>query len=439
MTKKRWIVLAAIAAGVILLIIGSIILLNSPNEEYGVNQMRLFSVSADQVKSINIDTPESDVKIYRGDDGLLHIEGSDVPVDQGRAESIVTFAAYMYVTKEVEKDAEDLAKYGLEPPESVITVTLNDGTQYVINYGSLSTDRTARYLTLNDERTVYTQGEISSQIILRDLDGLRDLNLPEHNVELLTGIAYQNFAGEKIVMSELPAQLHIGNCTFQMNEPAALFVPKTNIDAFKTVYETAEFFEYKGNEILPEYGLDNPKTVEFAFSDGVIMTLYIGAKEEEANRYYVTADGKEGVYTLSGNALDFMNYPALRMAYSGVSPITADELYQLNLTYDGAEYDLKAENGIYTINGKEITGLEYNELLGLLNAVQIVDFTDDALITQNIIAEISLVTMNGTALEIEFCNYGSEFASVNYSAGAQVYCSKAKLADFAQKAEELAS
>lgn len=438
MTKKRWIILAAMAAGVIALIAGCIVLLNSPKETYEVNGMRLFGISSDQIKSISINTPDSDVEIYRGDDGLLHFTGSDEPVDQGRAESIVTFTAYMYVTKEVEEDAEDLVKYGLEPPESVITVTLDDGTQYVINYGSLSTDRTARYLTLNDERTVYTQGEISSQIILKDLDSLRDLNLPEHNVELLSGIAYQNFMGEQIVMSELPAQMHIGDCTFQMNEPAALFVPKGNIDAFKAVYATAEFFEYKGNEILPEYGLENPKIVQFAFSDGVLMTLYVGAKEDGANRYYVMADGKEGIYTLSGNALEFMNYPALRMAYSGAVPASAQDTAQIDLNYNGSRYVIKSENGVYTINGKEITEQQYTELFALLAAVQIIDFTDEALITEETAAVIGITTKEGAELEIEFNNYGSEFVSVDYGAGAQVYCSRSKLTDFLQKAVEYA-
>lgn len=436
MTKKRWIILGAMAVGIAALITGCIILLNSPKETYEVNQMRLFGISSDQIKSINIDTPDSDIEIYRGDDGFLHFEGTDEPVDQGRAESIITFAAYMYVTKEVEKDAEDLSKYGLNPPESVVTVTLNDGTQYVINYGALSTDKTARYLTLNGERTVYTQGEISSQIILKDLDSLRDLNLPEHNVELLSGIAYQNFAGEQIVMSELPSKMHIGDCTFQMNEPAALFVPKANIDAFKTVYATAEFFEYKGKEILPEYGLDNPKTVQFAFSDGVLMTLYVGAKEEGANRYYVIADGKDGVFTLSGNALEFMNYPALRVAYSGVVPAALEDTAQINLDYNGNKYVIKAENGVYSVNNIEINAEQYSELFSLLTAVQIIDFTEEALITDESAAVIGIKTVSGAELEIEFNNYGSEFASVDYGAGPQVYCSRTKLIEFLQRAAE---
>lgn len=437
MTKKRWIILGTMTACVLAMMVGCIVLLNSPNQTYEVNQMHLFSTPKENVEKIKIETPESNITIYRGEDGLLHFEGSDEPVDQGRAESLVTFASYMYVTKEIEKDAQDLSKYGLEPPESVITVTLKDGTEYVINYGYMSTDKTARYLTLNDEKTVYTQGELSSRIILKDLDSLRNLDLPEHNADLLTGIAYENFRGEKIVMSALPDQFKVGDCTYQMSEPATLFVPKYTIDAFQSILDTAEFFEYKGTEKLSEYGLENPKTVKFAFSDGASVTLYVGAKEEGAQRYYVMAEDKPGIYTLNANMLDFLNLPALKMALPNVVPGNIDDTAQIIVNYNGAEYTINAKNGAYTVNDKEITAQEYQNLFDLIKKIQIVDFTNQNQITKDSIATIKQVTTNGLELQIEFNNYGTDFASVNYGVGAQIYCNKNVLTDFIKQVEAL--
>ncbi len=58
--------------------------------------------------------------------------------------------------EEVVEDAADAAEYGLDDSSNVITITMTDGTEYVITIGSQNAISSDYYIYFGDNETVYT-------------------------------------------------------------------------------------------------------------------------------------------------------------------------------------------------------------------------------------------------------------------------------------------
>lgn len=434
MTKGRFLTLIIAAAVLAALVIGSVVLITAPVDPSGTNQLKIYGVTAKDVQSVEIAHNGETVGIYRADDGKWKFEGSDAPVDQARAESVITFVSYVYVTKAVDENVTDFAKYGLDPPQSVVKVNTVDGGGYTINYGYQTADNTSKYMRMNDDPTVYIQGYLSSELILRDLDALRDLKLPAFDVEQLSEIAYQNTSGETVGMNILANGLSVGNCAWQMNQPAALFVPTMNVDSFKAILKSAKLSDYIGAEVKPEYGLDEyAKLAQFGFADGTMISLKIGAQTEDGKKYYCLVDGKDGVYTIGSSALEFLGYSSLQMALPEIMPAMPADTTAIAVSANGQTYDLKTDGSAYTLNDKTITGETYDALFTAMKQMIIVDYVKPDVEIGAEVASVTQSCANGAEVAVKLYEYGKDFLAVDYGFGNQIYIARAPLDEFISK------
>ncbi len=438
MTKGRFLTLIIAAAFLAALVVGSVVLITAPVDLSGTNQLKIFGVTAKDVQSVEITHSGDTVSIYRAEDGKWKFEGSDAPVDQARAESVITFVSYVYVTKAVDENVTDFAKYGLDPAQSIVNVKTADGGGYTINYGYQTADNTSKYMRMNGDPTVYIQGYLSSELILRDLDALRDLKLPAVDVEQLSEIAYQNTSGETIGMNILANGLAVGNCTWQMNQPAALFVPTMNIDSFKAILKSSKLSDYIGADVKPEYGLDEyAKLAQFGFADGTVISLKIGAQTEDGKKYYCLVDGKDGVYTITASALEYLSYPSLQMALPEIMPAMPADTTAITVSANGQSYELKADGSAYTLNGKSITAETYESLFTAMKQMIIVDYVKPDVEIGAEVASVTQKCVNGAEIAVRLYEYGKDFLAVDYGFGKQIYVARAPLDSFISKLAEL--
>ncbi len=431
MTKGRFLTLLIAVAVLAALVVGSIVLITAPAELSGTNQLKIYGVTARDVMSVEIDHNGETLSIYRAEDGKWKFEGSDAPVDQARAESVITFVSYVYVTKAVDENVTDFAKYGLDPAQSVVKVKTADGNGYTINYGYQTADNTSKYMRMNDAPTVYIQGYLSSELILRDLDALRDLKLPAFDAEQLSEIAYQNDSGETVGMNILANGLSVGNCGWQMNQPAALFVPTMNIDSFKAILRSSKLSDYVGADVKPEYGLDEyAKLAQFGFADGTVLSLKIGAQTEDGKKYYCLVDGKEGVYTIASSLLEYLSYPSLQMALPEIMPGMPADTTAIKAEAGGQSYELKTDGSAYTLNGKTITAETYNSLFTAMKQMIIVDYVKSDVEIGAQVASITQSCASGAEIAVTLYEYGKDFLAVDYGFGKQIYIARAPLDSF---------
>lgn len=418
-------ILLVILVGAVLAVI---LLMQQPaqDEEAGTNQLSLYEVSYKLVDSIRVTHDGQDTEIIKGDDGIWYLKETGEKVDQTRAETMLTYVSYVYVTKLAEENVTDFAKYGLDPADSVVEIHTTEGESYRISYGNMSADQESVYLRLNDEDKVYLQGANTPEVILRDMDSLRDLSLPTADISTLTSITYEDSNGQMVSMQAMAEQETIGNCSWQMTAPYHLYVPDSVIDSFKTLVNSMRITDFVSEEIKEEHGLaETARKAEFAYEDGTVLSIRVGNKMEEEDRYYCAVEGKEGVYSISTASFEYFEYTAMQMVLPEILPANLDDLQKMTITQNGETYTFTREDeGILKLNDRVLDAEISEAMVMLMKYITIVDE-----VAEDVGQPVAVITQevsSGATVTIELREYNKEFLAADYGwgEGAQVYVSK---------------
>lgn len=116
-------------------------------------------IDPSQVKEIGIINGEDTVNLVReGEEWKCREkeEGSsdETPVDSGLVEDFLTKASSITALRKIE-DGADLSEYGLESPSVNITLQWEDN-MYIIRLGDYNSIIGSYYLSINEDKTVYT-------------------------------------------------------------------------------------------------------------------------------------------------------------------------------------------------------------------------------------------------------------------------------------------
>ena len=91
-------------------------------------------------------------------ESLWTVDGLDVDqalLSQTMLESLATTVSGMVARSVIEENPSDLAQYGLDKPQTTVTVNYTDGS-FVMKIGDVVTSGSANYVMINDDPTVYS-------------------------------------------------------------------------------------------------------------------------------------------------------------------------------------------------------------------------------------------------------------------------------------------
>ncbi len=91
-------------------------------------------------------------------------ETADYEVNTSKADEILETLADLTCTNEIE-GVTDLTQYGLDTPQTTITVTLSDGTVHTVEIGGENTMIDCRYVRADGGDTVYTLKKDTCKLI----------------------------------------------------------------------------------------------------------------------------------------------------------------------------------------------------------------------------------------------------------------------------------
>lgn len=311
-----------------------------------------------------------------------------VPQSDYAVRNFIGVLASLPEEAEVENNADDLEKYGLEKPSATATVRFDDGTSVEMLFGITNpVDEAGVYFALGNSRDVKLVNNYAVSEVFSDIRQFAKLLVVDSTTPPETLTIDRPDLGSPLELKINPAIAEDAAETFRFTAPVSVEI---NAAKGREVFygvcgltmESCEFLE-QTDELLEECGLSEPRTVVKFSDNGEERELLIGneirqkiAVEDDTSRppvetvtgYYAAVSGVPGIY-----ALDKENAPWLSATFGGLvsrkplSPyIFSVDSVEIKLT--DAEFTFKNENETFTYNGAPLDYEKFRELFNLLTA-----------------------------------------------------------------------
>ncbi len=116
--------------------------------------VEVISLKAEDVDQITWTYDGATFNIEKGKTGWIFPADMDFPLDPACVSDMMSVLKDLKATRSFE--GQDMAEYGLDAPQCVITANSSDGTQTVIKIGDSNAVTSEYYLSLGDSATVYS-------------------------------------------------------------------------------------------------------------------------------------------------------------------------------------------------------------------------------------------------------------------------------------------
>ncbi|EET60907.1 hypothetical protein BRYFOR_06973 [Marvinbryantia formatexigens DSM 14469] len=250
---------------------------------------------------------------FEKESGSWQLAGDETfPVDEEVLEELFAAVTPLKALRTL-TDVEDTAEYGMEDPQNVITLDMEDGTEQVLTIGDNNESTGNDYLMLADsDTTVYT---VSSDVRTAIYDGLYDYavseELPPITQDNITGITFNSEDTSYMIYKEEDTWMAEGD---GVKDSANTDITSELVAQISGVYYV-DYLEHDcEGEDLAQYGLEEPfatLTITYEEDDSAkSKTIKIGSTDSEGN-YYTQLSGSTQVHTIAPGMVEpFLEYTA---------------------------------------------------------------------------------------------------------------------------------
>ncbi len=221
--------------------------------------------------------------------------------------------AQLTAYKLVEEEASDLAKYGLEEPETIFEVTFRDDTVRTFYVGDVATQNRYRYFCESDSTDVYMVLESTLSVFIDPKESLLDTTLlastsDDDDIEFGVLTVSRKDLDYDMVFEEDDGEYEKSSSSMPsaqvMTEPIFSYLNgTTSSDIIYSLYgltATEAVVTFPEEEDLAEYGLDDPQVTVTFVGDDYDYKLTIGDayyEENDEGELQSTASGYYCVFT----------------------------------------------------------------------------------------------------------------------------------------------
>lgn len=118
----------------------------------------ILSVDLSQLTAVSFDAGERQVRFNRTDDAWKLDGDETFPVDVNALETTLASVSSVEAVRRLEYP-EDLSEYGLDEPQNIITIKMEDGTEKTVTVGATNDSTGDDYVMLDgDDSEIYTVG-----------------------------------------------------------------------------------------------------------------------------------------------------------------------------------------------------------------------------------------------------------------------------------------
>lgn len=358
----------------------------------------ILTRSADDIASVGVKNEFGEFAVEKPASGKTNWVIEDlvsVSQDFTAEQSMVNNLDEFEAKKTAEENVTDFAKYGLDDPQTVITVTYTDGEVKTMSIGDEAPDARYAYARIDEEDTVYMvyqrkltyyTGKVTDYVNLTMIDKPADDDWPDYGVltimrkDLDYDMKFENdtstLAGgisSQVMTEPVFSYLNITNSTDTTHGMWGLTASEC------VLIEPSE-------EDFRSYGIDDPYCEVTLTGDGYDYDLKIGnavyEQDEDGNNtdnvvsyycYVTGSKGRECIYSVAAASLPWASIKAEDVISS---------LMTTNYIYDLDSIEVRTEDKTYAFE-VESNGSSTEEL------------PDDAN------PEVTKVTLDGKELDVE--------------------------------------
>lgn len=295
------------------------------------------------------------------------------------------------VDSEANANASNLADYGLDDPQAVATIRLKDGSEHVLEMGSVLRDAaTKAYARLDDSNRVVVLSGLPNLLTFKTADlvqtSMQPFQLYEVDAFDFTR-QFDKMHAEIVLMEQetvadvtptpeptvtpTPDELNEAALlrTWKFIEPFEWEADATDVNAM-----LSEFVAVAAKEVIATtiddpatYGLDNPAYSYTLYSGDESLTISFGNEVSSGVRY-MSASNRDELMSVNMSGFTLLDRPRVELVNSFVSLINIQDVGRIELTTPDGYYDMdvfhpssaeKEEDDtldyVYTINGTDAT------------------------------------------------------------------------------------
>lgn len=379
-----------ILVAVLLILVGGIVTykLTSKNDTSAVDDkmITLTSFDREKITEFTLEGTEGKIAFKKNGTEWELASGDNFPLSEPNITSVVTNISDLRAYKLIEENASSMDKYGLDKPYK-ITYKMADGTEGLLEIGSMTPTNQGYYVKKGDSKTVYVIYTYTGDALVATKEDLRNRNIFDVNsAEIIKFAMDRN--GKKAFAAEKSEQEG-----WQLSVPikgnANLVKLSTISDAFVRT-QGVSYKEVNAQE-LSQYGLDNPAYVIEAATTDKSVKLLLGKKDEKKSTIYAMFDGSNEIFSVDANSLSFVDIKPIELCDTLVYCPTIYDVSETVVSIDGKTITAKIQSdsakpeddkfsidGIDVMNkgtaGEEAFKNYYRSLVGLtFNEIEFLD------------------------------------------------------------------
>ena len=353
----------------------------------------------------------------------LYPADPEFPLKQRLIKKMANYVEKFIVVQEVADGAANLAQYGLDQPQCVLSIHASDGRSYQFNIGNYTDLPRGYYVQPTGTETVY--------IVKSDIDcyllGLFDLAVQDST------FAFTRFPDGN------PDYYNPNIQWFQDNAEGILIAGDsvklrefiTNVDGLEV--KRCALYPYSEAD-LSAFGLENGGRASYTIQytdeksgEACSYTLEIGNPEEDREGYYtyIHLVGSDLICTVKTEDLENFVFPGNDSFLSkDVCVVNYEDILEMDLTIDGESYrftSTKEESvdqfgydvtlSTFYLDGEEIDGEYFRVLQSGFSSIDTEAFADDGDDFDNVAPYIRIVYTTDTLdhAVLEFVPYNANF------------------------------
>ena len=333
-----------------------------PHEKREAEQKQLLTFEKDKVASITLEYPDHQIALAR--DAEKHwrlVKPIEAPADDAAANNLVTAVADAKITRTLDDVADKLASYGLAPPEAVVKLGLEGGTELpALKVGKTTQVGFSAYVQKDDEKSVRIAGGALQTGLKKDVKDLRDKNV----------IAFDEAQVKRVTLAKPEGTITVerqgDGDTWRITAPATYPADPSEVRVLLSGIRgiRAEDFPTDAPDAdLKTYGLDQPRLTitVVAGKDEAQQTLLVGATHEEGQKKTVYAKRAERptVYAIPEYALKNADKDVGTLRDKTVLAFDKTKAAKLVVTRkDGAGFTLVKRDGAWHVDAPASEGTE---------------------------------------------------------------------------------
>ena len=250
-----------------------------------------LNLKADEIAAINLKYPDREIVLERkaGEPWMIS-KPVEVKADQTVANNLARAIADCQITKTVEEKSDNLAPFGLEKPQVIVTVTDTKGkTRPGLEVGKTTPVGFSAYLKYTDKPAVMLTSSAFPSGMNKTLDQMRDRELMTFKMDDVRKFTIARDDG-----SELGIDRDGDN--WKIVKPASYAADPTQVRQLLTTLGDSKVADFitDAPTNAAQYGLEKPHLAITVYlgKGGEQQSLLLGFKQKES--------GKDGIYVRRG-------------------------------------------------------------------------------------------------------------------------------------------